>query len=48
MDKELQKTDMFAQLGFKIEKGIAIIFDKSPTDEDFIKAQELINNKNKE
>ena len=37
--------DLFKQLGFKTEKGKAVIFDKSPTDEDFIKAQELIDKK---
>ena len=38
------KTDaIFKQLGVKIEKGTAIIFDKTPTDEDFMKAQELID-----
>ena len=34
---------IFKQLGVKTEKGIAVIFDKSPTDEDFMKAQELID-----
>jgi hypothetical protein len=43
-----KQTDMFEKLGFKIEKGTAVIFSKSPTDEDFIKAQELINNEVKE
>lgn len=38
------KTDaIYKQLGIKTEKGMAIIFDKSPTDEDFMKVQELIS-----
>ena len=39
---------IFKQLGVKIEKGTSIVFDKSPTDEDWVKAQELIDNENKE
>ena len=42
-DMDDKADDLFKQHGFKIEKGTAVIFDKSPTDEDFMKAQELIN-----
>lgn len=35
-------------MDFKIKKGVGVIFGTSPTDEDFIKAQELIDDIMKE